>query len=1086
MNETLKNYVCEKCGGELKDMGEGRYLCPYCRTEFFKETTLPDELVLDLHSANRERSLQRFEDALNEYDRIISSYPDCFDAYWGATLSDYGIQYEKDYDGRMIPTVHRYSEVPVFENSYYQNAEKYCKNASELMRIENSAAEIERIRAEIKKTVGTQQPYDIFLCYKETPIGGNGGFTSEFYWADELYRRLRGDGYKVFFAKESLPASKGDYEAHIFPALHSSKLMLILTTSVENVESVWVKNEWSRFIRFSRENPSAGKRFKVIQSGFRPENLPRELRKEQVLNHDSMGWVEQLYAVIKDTFRDTEKEAEEKRRREAEELEARIARSSEERIRELERRLEEERNARLLEEQKRLEEEARKRREEENRRNEERIKELERQLAAASAGNAAYTTNSSSPLSTAAASQQTGSSYAAADTDKYEVILSGVAAGKKLDVIKAVKESLGLGLKEAKELVEGAPSTLISDVSGQEADALKDCVEASGGEVKLINLSSQSASSHSITSDAYDVILTKVGTRKLDLIKAFKTTLFLGLVDAKNLAETPNAVIHKGISKKDAEEFKKKYEAVGATVTVVETGSFKSSASGTSANKQSARSTASAAFHTTASYGGASSQAASSSSNVASFSPTASSTPATSYSNAASSSPASSSTPATSYSNVASSSPASSSTSASSPNTAGTVYVEAQLKDGFFKGYAKDGVPVQGTMQYTSGNTYTGPFVNGKRHGKGKFVWKEEKWKGDTYDGDWVEGKKHGKGKYTYASGNTYDGDWTNDTRTGKGVFTYANGETYIGDFVKGRKHGKGKYTYASGNTYNGDWVNDNRTGKGVFTYANGDVYTGDFVENKKHGKGTYTWGEGKWKGDRYEGDWADNERTGYGKYTYASKKVKNGVFFKGVFQNNEPGNTPPSGSVFVNKTFTNGSYSGYALKGAPHGKGIMRYTNGDVYDGEWVNNSRSGKGKYTWANGKTYVGDFLKGQRTGKGICTYASGDVYIGDFVDGKREGTGMYKYPNGNSYIGDWTDDDRTGKGIFTYASANDVYIGDFVKNKRHGKGKYIWGGGKNKGDTYDGDWFEGDRTGYGKYVYANGTVQEGRYEKGVFKK
>ena len=394
MNETLKNYVCEKCGGELREIGEGRYRCPYCRSEYFKETTLPDELILDLHSANRARSLQRFEDALNEYDRIIASYPDCFDAYWGATLSDYGIQYEKDYDGKMIPTVHRFSETPVTENPYFVSAVKYCKDDAEKQRITLSADEIERIRAEIKKTVGAQQPYDIFLCYKESPVGGDGGFTPEFYWASELYIKLRGEGYRVFFAKESLPAAKGDYEAHIFPALQSAKLMLILTTSVQHVESVWVKNEWSRFIRFSRENPSAGKRFKVIQSGFKPELLPRELRKEQVLNHDSMGWVEQLYGVIKDTFRDKEKEEEERKRLEAEAQAERFAKMLEQERKkwaaEEQKKQEAEKALRDAEEQKRQQEESRKRQDELDRRaredaerrarEDERIKALERRI----------------------------------------------------------------------------------------------------------------------------------------------------------------------------------------------------------------------------------------------------------------------------------------------------------------------------------------------------------------------------------------------------------------------------------------------------------------------------------------------------------------------------------------------------------------------------------------------------------------------------------------------------------------------------------------------------------------------------------
>lgn len=302
MDITLKTYSCEICGGELKEIGGGHYQCPYCRTEFFKENTLPNELVLDLHSANKARGLQRFEDALNEYDRIIASYPECFDAYWGATLADYGIQYEKDYDGRMIPTVHRFSEISIYENKYFKNAILYCRNEKERERIKKSAENIEKIRVEIQKAVGTQEPYDIFLCYKETPLEGNGGYTPEFYWASELYIKLRAEGYKVFFAKESLPTARGNYESHIFPALKSARLMLVLTTSIENVESVWVKNEWSRFVRFAKDNPLTNKRFKVIQSGFKPEILPRELRNEQVLNHDSMGWIEQLTKVLEDTF----------------------------------------------------------------------------------------------------------------------------------------------------------------------------------------------------------------------------------------------------------------------------------------------------------------------------------------------------------------------------------------------------------------------------------------------------------------------------------------------------------------------------------------------------------------------------------------------------------------------------------------------------------------------------------------------------------------------------------------------------------------------------------------------------------------
>ncbi len=68
--------------------------------------------------------------------------------------------------------------------------------------------------------------------------------------------------------------------------------------------------------------------------------------------------------------------------------------------------------------------------------------------------------------------------------DKFEVVL--VAAGdNKINVIKEVRVITGLGLKEAKDLVEGAPKTLKSDVPTAEAEELKKKLEAAGAKVEL-------------------------------------------------------------------------------------------------------------------------------------------------------------------------------------------------------------------------------------------------------------------------------------------------------------------------------------------------------------------------------------------------------------------------------------------------------------------------------------------------------------------------------------------------------------------------------------------------------------------------
>ena len=73
---------------------------------------------------------------------------------------------------------------------------------------------------------------------------------------------------------------------------------------------------------------------------------------------------------------------------------------------------------------------------------------------------------------------------AAEEKTEFDVILANFGA-KKLDVIKVVRELTGLGLKEAKELVEGAPKTLKEGVSKEEADSLKEKLVAAGAEVEI-------------------------------------------------------------------------------------------------------------------------------------------------------------------------------------------------------------------------------------------------------------------------------------------------------------------------------------------------------------------------------------------------------------------------------------------------------------------------------------------------------------------------------------------------------------------------------------------------------------------------
>lgn len=75
---------------------------------------------------------------------------------------------------------------------------------------------------------------------------------------------------------------------------------------------------------------------------------------------------------------------------------------------------------------------------------------------------------------------------AAAEEEKtsFDVVLKSAGAAK-LQVVKAVKEACGLGLKEAKDLVDGAPSTLKEGMAKADAEALKKTLEEAGAEVEL-------------------------------------------------------------------------------------------------------------------------------------------------------------------------------------------------------------------------------------------------------------------------------------------------------------------------------------------------------------------------------------------------------------------------------------------------------------------------------------------------------------------------------------------------------------------------------------------------------------------------
>ena len=99
--------------------------------------------------------------------------------------------------------------------------------------------------------------------------------------------------------------------------------------------------------------------------------------------------------------------------------------------------------------------------------------------------------------------------------------------------------------------------------------------------------------------------------------------------------------------------------------------------------------------------------------------------------------------------------------------------------------------------------------MNGRADGKGEIVWrylKNGEWKGSSYTGAMRDGKRHGRGVYVWPSGSRYEGDSRDDKQHGRGVKLWANGDRYEGERKNDKKHGRGIFTLANGDNCAGDW----------------------------------------------------------------------------------------------------------------------------------------------------------------------------------------------------------------------------------------------------------------------------------------
>ncbi|MCD7735864.1 MAG: toll/interleukin-1 receptor domain-containing protein, partial [Lachnospiraceae bacterium] len=110
-------------------------------------------------------------------------------------------------------------------------------------------------------------------------------------------------GYHVFYSRVSLLKHSGEnYEPYIFAALNSARVMLLLGSCTENISSVWVKNEWQRYLKLCENTPNERHIIPVIRDML-PEELPAQLNRLESISVENTTWLVNLENTLEKFIR---------------------------------------------------------------------------------------------------------------------------------------------------------------------------------------------------------------------------------------------------------------------------------------------------------------------------------------------------------------------------------------------------------------------------------------------------------------------------------------------------------------------------------------------------------------------------------------------------------------------------------------------------------------------------------------------------------------------------------------------------------------------------------------------------------------
>ena len=245
-----------------------------------------------------------FEEAARSYEHVLQEHPDEHAALWGRLMCKYGVEVVEE--RRIGQPVSRHLLCHRARNSSIRNEGDYrhaCALAAPEVReqYERDAEYIDNVQANIRELARNKDPWDVFICYKETDLQDPSKQTKDSTIARALCNRIQREGYRVFFAPYTLVDMVGEvYEAEIYQAIHTAKIMLVLGLKPEHFEATWPRSEWMRVMDVMEEK-NHSELIPIYGAGMTADQLPGEILNMGIHGFntdDHPGYLEDLVFTI--------------------------------------------------------------------------------------------------------------------------------------------------------------------------------------------------------------------------------------------------------------------------------------------------------------------------------------------------------------------------------------------------------------------------------------------------------------------------------------------------------------------------------------------------------------------------------------------------------------------------------------------------------------------------------------------------------------------------------------------------------------------------------------------------------------------